>query len=189
MLISVICGILTGRISNVSDAILSGSDDAIKLIISLTGMMCFWTGMMKIADKGNITAVLAKFLSPINKHLFPHYEKTGAASKAICMSMIANFLGLGNAATPLGIIAMKEMQKETGKTKTLNNSMIMFVVLNTASIQLIPTTMIVLRKIHGSKSPFEIIIPVWISSVIALAIGITVAKLLEERSKIKKWKS
>ncbi|MDR1467517.1 MAG: spore maturation protein A [Oscillospiraceae bacterium] len=181
MLVSIICSVITGRLEALSNAILSGASEAVQLIISLFGMMCFWTGMMKIADKGGATTLLSKLLSPIMKYLFPDYKKSSGANKAICMNLVANFLGLGNAATPMGIAAMKEMQREKNLKGTANNSMIMFVVLNTASIQLIPTSMAILRKAHGSTSPFDVMPAVWISSTIALVVGILVAKTLEKR--------
>ncbi|MDR3178883.1 MAG: spore maturation protein A [Oscillospiraceae bacterium] len=179
--ISVISAIITGRLEEVSNSILSGTNEAVKLTISLLGMMCFWTGIMKIADKGGITILLANFFSPVMRLLFPDYKKTSPAIKAICMNITANFLGLGNAATPMGIAAMKEMQRENPKKEIANNSMAMFVIINTASIQLIPTTMAILRKVHGSTSPFDVMPCVWISSAVALLIGIISAKILEKR--------
>ncbi|MDR0405059.1 MAG: spore maturation protein A [Oscillospiraceae bacterium] len=183
IVVSIVCAIMTGRLEDVSNAILSGATEAIQLVFSLFGMMCFWTGMMKIADKGGATTLLAKFLSPAIGYLFPDYKKSGRAIKTICMNLVANFLGLGNAATPIGITAMKEMQREKQLKGVADNSMVMFVVFNTASVQLIPTSMAVLRKAHGSVSPFDVMPAVWISSIAALAVGITVAKILEKRKK------
>ena len=147
------------------------------------GMMCAWTGFMKIADAGGLTAVLCKVFNPLLKRLFPDYRAGSSALKAISMNMAANFLGLGNAATPLGIAAMKEMQKENPNPSVANNSMVMFVVINTASIQLIPTFMGALRAQYGAQFPFDILPAVWLASVVSLIVGVIVAKLLQGRKK------
>lgn len=181
ILISIICAIITGRMPQLSDSILVGAQDAVTLSISMLGMMCLWTGLMKIAERSGITGVISRFFSPIISKLFPDYEKDSAAVKAICMNIAANLLGLGNAATPMGIVAMKEMAKESKLKNTANNSMIMFVVINTASIQLIPTLLTILRQKHGANSPFDILPAIWITSIIALVVGIISAKILEKR--------
>lgn len=183
ILISIICAFITGRISDVSDAIMSGAQDAITLVFSMFGMMCLWTGLMKIADKGGLTHILAKFLFPVLKKLFPNYDKNSKPMKAICMNITANILGLGNAATPFGIKAMKEMQKGNKIKDTANNSMIMFVVLNTASLQIIPTLLTILRQKHSSTSPLDVLPAIWTTSIIALIIGVISAKILEKRGK------
>lgn len=183
MLVSIIFAFITGRTNELSNAVIDGASQAIQLVISMTGLVCFWTGLMSIADKGGLTAILAKAFKPIMKKLFPEYEEDSPAIKAICMNITANLLGLGNAATPFGIKAMQEMAKtrpEKLKT-TASNSMVMFVVINTASLQIIPTMMSMLRVNHGSKSPFDIMPAVWITSISALISGILVAKLLERR--------
>ncbi|XOQ49507.1 MAG: Spore maturation protein A [Eubacteriales bacterium] len=181
IIISVICAVVTGRVPQLSAAVMSGASGAVELIIAMTGMMCAWTGLMKIADEGGITRILSKLLRPVMRRLFPDYEEESPAIKAICMNITANFLGLGNAATPMGIAAMKEMAKRN-PTQTADNSMAMFVVINAASIQLIPTFMGTLRAKYGSPAPFDILPAVWLTSVCSLVVGITVAKLLEGRS-------
>ncbi len=183
ILISIICAFITGRISDVSDAIMNGAQDAITLVFSMFGMMCLWTGLMKIADKGGLTHILARFLFPVLKKLFPNYDKNSKPMKAICMNITANILGLGNAATPFGIEAMKEMQKGNKIKDTANNSMIMFVVLNTASLQIIPTLLTILRQKHSSTSPLDVLPAIWTTSIIALIIGVISAKILEKRGK------
>ena len=132
MLISILCALATGRMQEVSDAVLSGAGDAVQLVISLLGMMCLWTGLMKIADAGGITRILSRAFAPVMKRLFPDYEPESPAVRAICMNVTANLLGLGNAATPMGIAAMKEMAKTNPTPGVANNSMAMFVVINTA---------------------------------------------------------
>lgn len=181
VIISVVCGIVTGNIEQVSKAVLSGAEEAMELLISMCGMMCLWTGLMQIADSSGLTNKLANFLKPIMKFLFPDYEENSTATKAICMNITANFLGLGNAATPMGIAAMKEMNKLNSTPTIANNSMVMFVVINTASIQLIPTMMSILRQKHGAASPFDVMPAIWVSSLCSLLIGIISAKLLQNR--------
>lgn len=183
MLISILCALATGRMGELSGAVLSGAADAVQLVISLLGMMCLWTGLMKIAEKGGLTSILAKLFSPVMTRLFPDYEKDSPAMKAICMNITANLLGLGNAATPMGIAAMKEMEKaqKSGLSSTADNGMVMFVVINTASLQLIPTMMSSLRASHGAVSPFDVMPAVWITSICGLCVGVLTAKLLEKR--------
>lgn len=181
IIISIICSAVTGRVSEVSNAIMNGAQDAVSLVISMLGMMCFWTGLMNIAEKGGLTYILSKVLSPILKTLFPDYSKGSKAMRLICMNVTANILGLGNAATPFGIEAMKEMQKENKFKDTANNSMIMFVVLNTASLQIIPTLLTILRQKQGAEYPLDVLPAIWITSFISLIVGVTAAKLFEKR--------
>ena len=178
--ISIFCAVCTGRISELSQAILSGAGDAVELVISMLGMMCAWTGLMKIADAGGVTALLSRVLSPVLRLLFPDCPLEGPASKAICMNITANLLGLGNAATPMGLAAMRELKKNN-PTDTADRSMVMFVVLNTASLQLIPTFLGTLRAQYGSSSPFDIMPAMWIASAASLVVGLTMAKVLEGR--------
>jgi spore maturation protein A len=144
----------------------------------MAGMMCAWTGLMKIADAGGITSLLSKLLSPLMRLLFPSLKKGSPAVRAICMNITANLLGLGNAATPMGIAAMKELAK-LNPSQTADNAMVMFVVINASSIQLIPTFMGTLRAKYGSPAPFDILPAVWLASVVALLAGIAAAKGME----------
>ncbi len=181
ILISIFCALATGRMPQLSDAVLAGAGNAAELVLGMLGMMCAWTGLMKIADAGGLTSLLARVLAPVLRRLFPAYPPESPAAKAVCMNITANLLGLGNAATPMGIAAMKEMQKNNTDVKTANNSMVMFVVLNTASLQLIPTFMGTLRANYGAAAPFDILPAVWITSILSLAVGLLAAKLLEGR--------
>ena len=182
--VSVFCALATGRMQQLSEAVLALScyavmRNAVQLIFGMMGMMCAWTGLMKIADAGGLTAILSRLLAPVLRRLFPAYPPESPAAKAICMNITANLLGLGNAATPMGLAAMKEMSKLNPDPKTADNSMVMFVVLNTASLQLIPTFMGTLRAQYGSAAPFDILPAVWMVSAIALVAGLLAAKLLE----------
>lgn len=176
--LSVAFGFLTGRMGEVSNAALDGGAQAVTLCLKLMGAMCLWSGAMKVAERSGLTKRLAALLSPLLKLLFRGVRPGSKAAQAISMNMIANFLGLGNAATPLGIAAMKELAKESPETGTASNDMVAFVVLNTASIQLIPTTIATLRLAHGSASPMEIMPAVWLCSLLSVTVGVVTAKVL-----------
>lgn len=180
ILISIICAAITGRMEQLSNSILNGASDAVALVISTLGMMCLWTGLMKIAEESGITLLLSKLFYPVLKHLFPEYKKDSPAIKSICMNITANLLGLGNAATPFGINAMKEMQKLNNHSSTANNSMIMFVVINTAALQIIPTFLSVIRQKYGAQNPFDILPAIWTTSIISLITGIIATKFFEK---------
>lgn len=180
ILISFVCAAVTGRMEALSQGILEGAGSAVTLVFSTTGMMCLWTGFMKIAEKGGLTTLLSKLFSPVMRRLFPDYAPDSPAMGAITMNVTANLLGLGNAATPFGLNAMKEMQnaRPDRDSVTANKSMVLFVVLNTASIQLIPTFLGTVRMQYGSRSPFGILPGVWITSIASLLVGVAMVFLL-----------
>lgn len=177
MIISLICALLSGSISELSTAVLEGAADAVTLLVSILGIMCFWQGMMEIASRAGITNFLAKIFSPVLRLLFRDVPQNSDAMRYISLNISANLLGLGNAATPFGLKAMQELQKANPYTDTASDSMLLFVVMNTASLQLFPTTLAAYRVTYGSKSPFDIIPCVWVSSIAALTLGITIAKI------------
>ena len=181
ILISIFSAIITNRIPELSNAILIGAKDAIDLIISIMGMMCLWTGIMKIAEKSGITQKMSNFFELFTKFIFPECTPKSKASQAICMNITANLLGLGNAATPFGIKAMQELQKSNKSKKTASNGMIMLTVINTASLQIIPTMLCTLRQKHGSENSMKILPYLWITSICALAVGIIAAKSFEKK--------
>ena len=174
IIISVVYGILTGRVEEVNNSIFESTAEAVKLTITFFGTICMWNGIIQIAAKTTLMDKLTKLLSPLMKFLFPEIKKGDKVHEEISMNMIANMLGLGNAATPLGLKAMKSMQKQNKKKDTLSNSMAMFIVLNTASLQIIPTTVIAIRSSLGSSNPSGIIIYVWIATI-AAAITVVIA--------------
>lgn len=177
IIISFIYAILTGNVQNVNNSIFESTSEAVKLSITLLGTMCLWTGIMKIAQKTSFVSNLTILLRPIIDFLFPEMKKNKVVKEQISMNIIANILGLGNAATPLGLKAMKSMQEENQEKDTVSNSMAMFIVLNTASLQLIPTTVIAIRASLNSTNPTSIIIPVWGATIAAAISGIIVTKL------------
>lgn len=178
MIVALAAGAVNGRLGEVTNALLSGGGEAIKLSLTLGGAMCLWGGMMRIAEKGGLTELLSKALSPLMRLLFPKLKPDGPACRAILMNMAANFLGLGNAATPFGLKAMNELEKENPIPGTASNSMVVFVVLNTASIQLIPTTVATLRLQYGSVQPMRILPAVWAASFLTALAAVLMAKLL-----------
>ena len=175
IIISFAYAIFSGNVDKLNESIFSSTSESVNLCISLLGTICLWNGIMQIANKTSIIDRLTNLLKP---------EKE--IQKEISLNVIANILGLGNAATPLGLKAMKSMQKKNPKKDTLTNSMITFIVLNTASLQIIPTTVIAIRSSMNSKNPTSIVFPVWIATICAAIAGITATKLfikLTERKK------
>lgn len=181
IIISFIYAILNGRVTEVNNSIFVSTKDAVELCISLLGTMCLWSGIMQIASKTSIVKHLTKILNPIIKKIFPEIKKEDKVYNEITMNIIANIMGLGNAATPLGLKAIKSMQKENKNKDILSNSMAMFIVLNTASIQLIPTTVIAIRSSFDSENPTAIMVPVWIATILAALAAVLTAKVLMKK--------
>lgn len=177
-LVSLLCGILTGNTQAVSTASIEGASSAIDLVISMAGMICLWTGLMEVMHQCGLMEKLALFLRPRLKRLFPDVAQDPKVLGDISANLSANLLGLGNAATPLGIQAAQGLAVHA-KNKVATPSLCLFVVCNTASIQLMPTTVASLRAATGSASPLEILPAVWLTSLGAITVGITVCKLLE----------
>ena len=178
IIISFSYAIFSGNLENLNNSIFESTNSAIKLSIDLLGSMCLWSGIMQIASKTTLIENLTKLLNPLLNFLFPKLKENKKIKKEVSMNIIANILGLGNAATPLGLKAMKSMQEENKNKETLSDTMMMFIVINTASIQLIPTTVIAIRNSLGSQNPTSIIFPTWISTIIAAIVGITVTKII-----------
>ena len=138
---------------------------------------------MQVATNASVIEKLTKVINPLINFLFPKMKKNEKIKREISMNMVANILGLGNAATPLGLKAMQSMQEENEEKDTLTDSMMMFIVINTASIQLIPTTVIAIRNSLGSNNPTSIVLPVWIATIVAAVAGVTVTKILIKRGR------
>ena len=185
IIISVICAIVTGNREGVSSGLMNGAEKATKLLITLFGVIVFWSGIMKVAERSGLTGKLVKLLSPILKRIFPDVDESSNAFQAMALNISANLIGIGNAATPFGLRAMAELQKNKLKKDTATDSMVIFVVMNTASMQLIPATIGFLRDSYGSKEPFSIIPCVIICSFCALCVALLLAKGL---NRVKSWK-
>lgn len=176
---AVVAGLLLGRVKEISDALLASCGNAVNLAITMLGAMCLWSGLMRVAERAGLVDGLAKLLRGVFKFLFPGIPKGHPANGAIAMSISADLLGLGNAATPLGIMAMKELSSINGNSLRASNAMVMFAVVNAACIQLIPATVLIIRQQAGSVNPTSIMPTVWISSAVSLISGIIAAKLME----------
>jgi len=181
-----IFGIINGRIAEVTKAAVESAGKAIELSIALLGIMCLWTGLMAIAEKSGGIRIISRLFRPLLRILFPAIPKNHPAMGAIVMNLSANFLGLGNAATPLGLKAMNELQKLNPDKSRATDAMCMFLVLNTAAVQLIPSTVIAIRTNAGSASPAEIITAVWIASFCATLAGITAVKIFSGTGGLRK---
>jgi len=177
IIISFVYAILTGNVESVSNSIFESTSSAVQLSITFLGTICLWNGIMKIAQETSFVENLTKLLKPIINFLFPEIKENSKAKEEISMNIIANVLGLGNAATPLGLKAMKTLQKENDKKDTISNSMAMFIVINTASLQLIPTTVIAIRASLNSENPSQIILPVWGATIAAAVAAIIATKI------------
>lgn len=175
VIISLICAVCTGNVSKLSEATLQGASDAITLILTMAGIMCLWSGVMEIGERCGFTSFVSRLLSPALSLLFKKLDKKSEAYKSICMNISANLLGLGNAATPFGLNAMKELDVLNNHSNVASNDMVLFVVMNTASLQLLPTMIGTLRQSFGSKTPFDVIPCIWISSASALAVALALA--------------
>lgn len=181
IIVSILYALIAGNIENVSNGIFDSASSAVDLTLTFFGTICLWNGIMEIAKNTSLINKLTKMLKPFIHFLFPELKNNKQAQEEISMNMVANLLGLGNAATPLGLKAMKTMQKENTNKETLTNSMAMFIVINTASMQLIPTNVIAIRSSLGSQEPSNIILQVWIATIIAATVGITATKILMKR--------
>jgi len=180
---SVIFGLISGNINAVGSAALDGAGAAVQLCIAIAGVTMLWSGVMEIMRRAGLAQKLSRFFRPALTRIFPQTRGNEPAMEALSANVSANLLGLGNAATPLGIRAATEMAKMTRKTHTASNDLCMLVVLNSASIQLIPATVAAVRASAGARSPFDILPAVWITSIVSLFVGITIAKFLAKFTK------
>lgn len=188
IIFSVIAAFFRGSTDALTSAIISSASDAVSLCIRLGGTICLWGGLMEIAEKSGLTGTVCRLLSPFLKIIFPKMDLKGKTAKAISMNVTANLLGLGNAATPLGLEAMRRLQAENQLKEKASSDMIKFVVMNSAAFHLIPTTVAAMRQDYGSKNPFDIMPASWISSACALTVGLVTATLLIRISEGIKWK-
>ena len=178
-LFSVVVGIINGKMKEVSDAIISASSSAVEISIGLIGIMTLWLGLMHIAQKAGLIDLLAKVFSPILRLIFPSIPKDDPVQADIAMNVTANALGLGNAATPMGIKAMEGLQRlNPNKKDTASDDMCTFLTINTAGVQLLPVSVIAILASLGSTNATDIILPTILTTFGALVIGILFVKLL-----------
>lgn len=178
IIISYIYALFSGNLEKINNGIFESASSAVELTITFFGTITLWCGIMQIAKDSSLSKKLAKMLKPIIRFLFPDVNENEPAHEEISLNIIANILGLGNAATPLGLKATESLQEKNKNKSTLSNSMAILVLLNTASMQLIPTTVIAIRTSLNSENPTSIIFPVWVSTFCAAFVAILVAKIL-----------
>ena len=174
---SLLCALLTGRGSALATGIIEGAQSAITLAISIGGSLCLWTGVGRLIEKAGITAMLSKLLQPLLYRLFPSTRHDKQLSQALSGNICANFLGLGNAATPLGIQATKRLIDQK-HPDLATDQMCRLIVLNTASIQLIPTNVAAVRASLSAAAPFDILPAVWVTSLCSAGLGVLLAVIL-----------
>lgn len=183
VLFSIICAVCGGTMEATSAAVLAGGQKGVELGLKLLGMLCLWSGLMRVAERSGLTEKISRLLRPLLRLLFPGIEADSPAGKAISMNITANFMGLGNAATPLGLTAMKELQALNPLKKEASDAMINFVVMNTAALNLVPTSVAMLRYSFGSKTPMDIMPAAWATSLCAMCCALLMVRLLRGRKK------
>lgn len=173
--VSVLCGLATGNGPAVARGALDGAAAGVELCLSMMGVLCLWMGVMEIMERSGLARGLSRLLRPAIKRLYPDFARDKKVMEAVSANLSANLLGLGNAATPLGLEAARLMAEHT--PGVASDGLCMLVVCNTASLQLIPTTVASLRSAAGSADPFDILPAVWLASTVSIVVGVTAAKL------------
>jgi spore maturation protein A len=186
MIIAIVVGAINGKLAEVTTAAFEMAETSVNIALGLIGLMALWLGIMKIAEDSGLVKVMAKIIKPIFKRLFPEVPSDHPAIASILLNLSASWLGLSNAATPLGLKAMEELQKLNKKKDTASNAMVTFLAMNTASITLIPATIIAVRISLNSRNPQEIIATSIFASVVATTVAIIAARLLEKLPVFKK---
>ena len=181
VVLSLLFGLFTGRLDAVANAALEGANAAIELSLSMAGILCLWSGVMEIMNVCGLSSALARAIRPLLRRLLPQASRDEETLAAISANVSANLLGLGNAATPLGIRAARRMAR--GCDGAASDELCLLVVLNTASIQLLPATIASVRAAAGCRTPFDILPAVWLASVLSVTVGLLTARLLSRRGK------
>lgn len=188
IIIGIIVGTITGNIEAVSTAAIEWAETAVELSLGLIGVMALWLGLMKIAEEAGIVRGMGLLVKPIMVRLFPEVPADHPAMGSIVANMAANFFGLGNAATPLGIKAMQELQDLNENKEEASNAMVMFLAINTSSVTLISSSTIAYRSAAGAANPADIIGPTIVATVVSTTVAIIACKLLEKLPKYKREK-
>ncbi len=181
IVIGIIVAALTGKIPELTDQILDSAKEAISLLIVMLGVVSMWNGVMKIAEESGLVEGITKKISPIIKFLYPKLPEESKAKKYIAANMVANFLGLGWASTPTGLMAFQELDKLNNNSKIASHEMCTFLIINISSLQLIPINMIAYRSQYGSLNPTGIILPGIIATVFSTIVGVAFAKVMSRR--------
>lgn len=180
IVLSIVIGAINGKLPDVVNGILTGAEKSVQIAFSLIGIMAFWLGIMKIAEKSGLIELIAKIIKPVTKRLFDEIPPEDPAIGNVAMNFSANALGLTNAATPIGIMAMKDLQKHNLNKKTASNAMCMLLAINTAGFQLIPATVIAILVGIGYENPTEIIAPTLIVTSFTFVSAIILAKIFQK---------
>lgn len=173
IIVGIVFTIFFGSAADLNDTILNSASNGVQMVLDLLPIIVLWSGIMKIAEKSGLLDKVGNFVKPLLSKLFPSLKKDSKALGYITSNIVANAMGLGSAATPFGLKAMEEMQKENPKKDEASDAMITFLVLNTSGVTIVPTTVIALRMMHGSTNPEEIIITSIIATVCASVAGLT----------------
>ena len=181
IVIGVIVGIATGRVDALSAAMLNSAKESAAMVLSLLGIYMFWMGILNIAKEAGLVQKLAKKMERVLGALFPEVPAGSRASGYISLNIVANMLGMGNAATPFGLSAMKELDELNRHRKIASNAMCMLLCINAASVQLLPLTLIAIRGSYGSAAPADIVLPSLLNTAITAVIAIVLAKIMEKR--------
>lgn len=181
--VSVLFGAATGRMEDVSASVLLGAEAAVELCMAIAGPVCLWSALMELLSRCGLSKSLARLLRPLLSRIFPRSFEDPPCAEYISENFTANLLGLGNAATPSGLKAVARMQDLNASKAHASAEMCRFVVLNTASLQLIPATVAALRSAAGAAEPFDILPCVWLTSVVSVSCGLLAARVLEGRGK------
>ncbi len=181
LVISLISAIATGNIGSLSDAAMDGAKASVELCLSIGGMILLWSGVLEVMRQSGLMSALTKLLRPMISFLFPSAKHDNEVAGDIASNISANLLGLGNAATPAGIRAAEGLHRLSGGASLASRELCMLVVINTASLQLIPTTIAAIRSGFGAQNPFDILPAVWVSSIASQLAGILVLKILTRR--------
>ena len=176
VVVSVIFGLFSGQMDAVSQAALTGAGSAVQLCLSMAGVLCLWSGVMEIMNRCGLSARLARVFRPLLRWLLPRASRDDETLSAVSANVSANLLGLGNAATPLGVQAACRMAR--GQNGAASEELCLLVVLNTASIQLVPATVASVRAAAGAAAPLDILPAVWLSSALSVTVGLLAAKTL-----------
>ena len=178
-------GIINGNTEDVGNALINGATNAIEFSMGILGIVAFWCGMMNILQEAGAVSMMGKILSPVIDRLFPEAKNNLEVKENLISNISANFLGLGNAATPYGIKTVKLLQGYSSDPETAGKSVCLFLVINSAAFQLLPTTIIAMRARAGCSEPSSILLPVWIVSIISLIVAVGVFYLFSLRKRCK----
>lgn len=176
-LISTVSALIFGNFTALGTAILDGTGAAVTLTLTLCGMMCLWNGLLNVFREAGFIKKLAKILSPVLRLFFPDAYRTGHGTEEITACISANLLGIGNAATPLALAAMKELNRDADPEGTATPDMITLTLLNSAPLTLLPSSLIALRRAAGSENPFSVVVPVWIASAASALFALILSRL------------